>query len=120
MWSGAQVDHFNGGEDGNTFYAVFDPSSDSVGAVQQVNNNHDMFCPGIAMLTNGDVFVVAGSAGGDGAGASSTWTGNSFAAGPSLNIPRGYNSALTFANGEVRFLASILCSPSTAGGERAI
>ena len=112
MWSGAQVDHFNGGEDGNTFYAVFDPSSDSVGAVQQVNNNHDMFCPGIAMLTNGDVFVVAGSAGGndDGASSSSTWTGNAFEEGPSLNIARGYNSALTLANGEVRFLLRPLSS----------
>ena len=105
MWSGAQVDHFSGGEGGNTFFAVFDPSSDSVGSVQSVNNNHDMFCPGIAMLPNGDVFVAAGSAGGD-PSASSTWTGSAFVAGPALSIARGYNSALTLANGEVRVLAT--------------
>lgn len=103
VWSGGQVDHFSGGEAGNTFFAVFNPSTDSVSAVMSINLNHDMFCPGIALLANGDVFVVAGSAGGDGAGASSTWSGNSFSAGPALNIPRGYNSALTLANGEVRF-----------------
>ena len=115
MSSGAQVVHYNGGEVGNTFYAVFDPSSDSVGALQQVNINHDMFRPGTVVLTNGDVFVVAGSYGtDDGASSSTTWTGNAFEAGPSLNIARGYNSAVVLTDGEVRLLLRSLSSVPAA------
>ena len=108
VWSGGQVDDFRGAEQGNTFFAVFDPSTDSVGPLMSINLDHDMFCPGISMLADGDVFVVAGSAGGDGAGASSTWTGSTFVAGPPLNIRRGYNSAVTLAHGEVRSALSCI------------
>lgn len=99
-WSGGTVDDFIGGAGGQTFYAVFDSNTDTVGPVQNQIIMHDMFCPGIAILPNGNPFVVAGSAGGDGGLSSSTWTGSSFTAGPKLNIKRGYNSALTLANGE--------------------
>ena len=108
MWSGGAVDHFVGGAAGQTFYAVFDPATDSVGPVQTVIMNHDMFCPGIVQLPNGDVIIVAGSAGGDGARSTSVWTGSSFASGPQLVIARGYNSAVLLANSDVRSLLLLL------------
>ena len=101
-WSGSTVNHFNGGNDGETFYAIFDPQSDSVGALQSVNNNHDMFCPGIAALPNGDLVVVGWAKTEDGGEASSVFNGSGFVAGPKLNIIRGYNSAVTLSNGRVR------------------
>lgn len=96
------MDDFRGGASGETNYAIFNPASNSVvGGLQTVNIGHDMFCPGISMLPNGDVLVVGGSAGGDGAGSSSVWTGSSFVPAADLNIARGYNSAVTLANGNV-------------------
>ena len=63
-----------GGPTGMTKFAVFDSTSDTVGPEQTVMQGHDMFCPGISIQPNGDIIVVGGSAGGDGAGASSVWT----------------------------------------------
>ncbi|NJR43355.1 MAG: hypothetical protein HC767_12540 [Akkermansiaceae bacterium] len=102
VWSGATVDDFIGGLGGQTWYAVFDSATDTVGPVSQQTIMHDMFCPGIAMLPNGNPFVVAGSAGGDGGQSSSIWGGSSFSKSGNVKIKRGYNTALTLANGEVR------------------
>jgi hypothetical protein len=108
VWSGSQVDDFVAGTPGDTFFAVYDTVTNTVGPLQQVNTDHDMFCPGIATLPNGQVIVVAGSSGGDGAASSSFFNGATFVAGPKLNIPRGYNSAVTLANGKVRFYVAFL------------
>lgn len=120
MWSGNAVDDFQTGDAGVTHFAVFDSTTDSVGPGQSQFLDHDMFCPGVSMLANGDVVISAGSAGGDGAGSTTTWdfSAGAFVQGPKLNIRRGYNSALTLANGNVR--CSIIdaypmhcCSPQT-------
>jgi galactose oxidase len=95
------VDHFIGDPTFTTFYSTLNLANDAVGPVQMVNVGHDMFCPGIAMLPSGNIFIVGGSAGGDGAMASTFWNGNNFVGGPQLNTPRGYNSAVTLANGQV-------------------
>jgi hypothetical protein len=100
-WSGNSALDFVGGPSGLTLYAVFDSNGDTAGPLQSVNLNHDMFCPGISILPNGNVVVVAGHSGA-GAGSTSFWTGSSFSAGPALNIPRGYNAAVLTTNGEVR------------------
>lgn len=107
VWSGGAVDHFVGGDPGQTWYAVFDPTTDSVGPLQTINLFHDMFCPGISLLANGDVIVIAGTAGGDGGRSTSTWSGSSWVEGPKLSIARGYNSAVLVANGDVRPLAPL-------------
>lgn len=103
VWSGDAVDTFNpeNRTSGVTFYAVYDSVKGSVGALQSVDLNHDMFCPGIAIRPNGNVVVVAGSAHGDGASATSQWTGNSWVSLPQLNTARGYNTAVTMTNGQV-------------------
>ena len=118
VWSGGAVDHFVGGDAGQTWYAVFNPNSNSVGALQTVNLNHDMFCPGIAQQADGDLMIVGGSAGGDGAGSTSTWTGGAFTQSPTLNIPRGYNSAVTLANGNV--CSPLMHFPSMRGCPQAV
>jgi hypothetical protein len=102
VWSGNFPDDFVSPIiKGVTWYSIFDTAGDIAGPAQSVNVSHDMFCPGIAQLPNGNIFVVAGSGGGDGASSSSTWTGDSFVMGPPLNIARGYNSALTLSSGNV-------------------
>lgn len=103
VWSGDAVDTFAppDKQTGTTFFAVFDSENDSVGPLQTVSLNHDMFCPGIAIQPNGDVVVVGGSAFGDGAASTSIWNG-AWSQGPQLNIARGYNTAVTMTSGDVR------------------
>ena len=103
MWSGDDIDGFapQNRQDGITFFTVFDSNSDTVAPLQQVDLDHDMFCPGIAIQPDGDVTVVGGSAFGDGAMSTSIWTGSNWVSGPKLNIARGYNTAVTMSNGEV-------------------
>lgn len=110
VWSGGSVDDFviADGIVGSTFFALLDTKTDQLkpgpggsDPLRLQALEHDMFCPGISMLANGDFFVVGGSVGGDGSGSSTTWSGNSFSIGPKLNIERGYNSAVTLANGNV-------------------
>ena len=56
-----------------------------------------MFCPGIAKLASGTVMVVGGVT----AGATNTFDGFAWARSDRLNIPRGYNSAVTLSDGRV-------------------
>lgn len=70
VWGGGSIDDFRGGEAGETLYTVVNPSSGSNSGLQSVNVGHDMFCPGVVQLANGNYLVVGGSQGGDGAGLS--------------------------------------------------
>jgi galactose oxidase len=105
-WSGNSALDFVGGPSGLTLYAIFDSTTDTVGPLQSVNIKHDMFCPGIATLPNGNVIIVAGHSA-DGAGATSFWTGSSFTPGPGVNFQRGYNTAVMTTNGEVRIFPHV-------------
>lgn len=101
VWSGTQVDDFLEGNAGETFYTIFSPWDNAASSLETINVGHDMFCPGITHLSNGAIMVVGGSFGGDGANASSIFSGGGFSEGPDLNTPRGYNSAVTLASGAV-------------------
>lgn len=112
LWSGDDEFHFNPGGDlnklGVTHYAVYDVPNKEIIARKDIDLNHDMFCPGIAISPYGDVVVVGGSAFGDGAGSTSVWEVDSgsnefgqFSSGANLNIPRGYNTAVTMSSGQV-------------------
>lgn len=57
-WSAATADGFRGGVSGETKYAVFNPNSNSVSGLKTVNTQHDMFCPGVSLLPNGDILVA--------------------------------------------------------------
>ncbi|QBY55513.1 RICIN domain-containing protein [Cupriavidus oxalaticus] len=97
-WS--SYDRFNfGGDGGQTYTAIFDPATGSSTETLVTNTGHDMFCPGIANLPDGRIFVNGGS--------SDTKTsifnpGNgTWSAGPPMNIGRGYQGSVTLSNGGV-------------------
>jgi len=97
-WSA--FDPFNfGGDHGQTYTAIFDPATGNSTLTLVTNTAHDMFCPGIANLPDGRIFVNGGS--------SDTKTSIfdpstlSWSAGPPMNIGRGYNASVTLTNGGV-------------------
>ena len=93
-WSAYQPDNFAGGT-GRTQTAVLDPVTAAVSGRTVTQTGHDMFCPGTAMLPDGRLQVSGGSDSGKTSiydSADDTWT-----AGASMTIPRGYHGATTLA-----------------------
>jgi galactose oxidase len=97
-WSAYAGDSY-GGENGYTQTATIDTSTGAVSQRTVSETGHDMFCPGVALLSDGTLFVAGGSnserqsvydpvAG--------TWTRVA-----DLKTPRGYQSAVTLSNGKV-------------------
>ncbi len=97
-WSSYAADTFGVGT-GKTQTATYDVTTGAVSARTVTETGHDMFCPGTALLSDGTLLVNGGS---DSAktslydAATATWS----AAAP-LAIPRGYQSAVTLADGSV-------------------
>ncbi|GGW73958.1 putative secreted protein (Por secretion system target) [Winogradskyella epiphytica] len=98
-WSSKYHDNF-GGADGYTFTQIFDPTIGSDGDVlprTRTQTNHDMFCPGINNLADGRIMATGGSSS---ERASiydpklDLWT-----RADDMNIPRGYQGAVTLADG---------------------
>ncbi|WP_223266448.1 galactose oxidase-like domain-containing protein [Gelidibacter gilvus] len=98
-WSSKYHDNF-GGADGYTFTQIFDPSIGEHGAVLPstvTDTNHDMFCPGINNLADGRLMVTGGSSDEKTSiydPKTEVWT-----AAQDMNIPRGYQGAVTLSNG---------------------
>jgi galactose oxidase len=73
----------------------------TTGVVSQdtvTNTDHNMFCPGVAILANGDIMVTGGDDDDKTSiydPATSTWT-----AGPPMNIGRGYQGMTLLSNGQ--------------------
>jgi galactose oxidase len=88
-----------GGNNGKTQTALFDPATGAVVAAEVSNTQHDMFCPGTALLGDGRLLVNGGS--------SSSRTSiynpgtNAWAASGTMNVSRGYNADALLANGRV-------------------
>ncbi|MGF6964397.1 hypothetical protein OKW43_001402 [Paraburkholderia sp. WC7.3g] len=69
VWSADSPLDFTGGEvtlsrhenNGGTYTAIFDPVAQTSTQVLVTNIGHDMFCPGIANLPDGDILVTGGS-----------------------------------------------------------
>jgi galactose oxidase len=83
---------------GRTQTATFSPASGLVTARSVTETQHDMFCPGINLGFDGNVFVTGGK---DGAQtsifdlATDAWT-----AGTDMTTARGYQSSLTLSDGK--------------------
>jgi hypothetical protein len=86
----------------NTLMALITPSTGAVSPALDSGVQADMFCPGIAILPDGRVLVDGGS--------SSSHTSlydpfncpnGTFTDNAPMNIPRGYNSAVTLSGGSV-------------------
>ena len=108
-WSSYSGDTY-GGSLGYTQTATIDTTTGAVSQRTVTETGHDMFCPGVALLGDGTVFVAGGSNSDKQSTydpVSATWS----AVAP-LQIPRGYQSAVTLSNGKVFTLGG-----SWSGGE---
>lgn len=117
-WSSKYHDDF-GGDDGFTFTQVFDPKggADGLGGVLPrtvTDTNHDMFCPGINNLADGRILVTGGSS----AERTSIYDPKTqkWSRAADLNIPRGYQGAVTLADGSVFTIGGSWSGDATYGG----
>jgi galactose oxidase len=99
-WASNQPFFFEGdiGQDTSpTYTSIYDPATNSVEEGGPTSMMADMFCSGIAYLTDGRIMVNGGS--------SSSHTAlydprtDSWASGAPMNIARGYNSTVTLSDG---------------------
>ncbi|KAG5925682.1 hypothetical protein E4U42_004056 [Claviceps africana] len=99
VWSSYTYDDFTNGPRNRVFTSIWDPVSNAVTAKMVDNTDHDMFCPGISIDGSGKMIVTGGNS------ASKTsiydFDTKSWAPGPDMNVPRGYQSSATLSNGDV-------------------
>jgi galactose oxidase len=100
-WSADYVDSFSPNEvtPGKTYTSVFNPSTSKATEVLVSNTGHDMFCPGIANLPDGRIFVTGGSSSAKASyytPSTKAWT-----SAKNMNIARAYQGSLTLSNGNV-------------------
>ena len=86
-----------GGSSGQTYTALFNPSTNQTTEKLVTETGHDMFCPGTTMLSDGRLLVNGGS----NAEVTSLYnfSNNTWTRDATVNIPRGYNSTVTLSNG---------------------
>ena len=98
FWSAYDAFTF-GGSNGFTKTALYDPQAGTVVQATVSNTQHDMFCPGTALLGDGRLLVNGGS----NANRSSIYdvASQSWTSGGDMNVPRGYNADATLDNGKV-------------------
>lgn len=97
LWSAFAKYSFGGS--GQTWTAIFDPNTKRFTQELIQTIGHDMFCPGIAGLGDGRIMVTGGSN-----SERTTFydpSSNMWAAGPRMNIPRGYHTMVTLTDGSV-------------------
>jgi len=81
-----------------TYTSIYDPATGTIAANVENGMTADMFCSGLAYLTDGRVMVNGGSSSSHTAVYIPTAQG--WAAGRTMNIARGYNSTVTLSTGE--------------------
>ncbi|MEM6967310.1 MAG: PA14 domain-containing protein, partial [Bacteroidota bacterium] len=108
LWSARDKFSF-GGNQGKTWTAIFDPTTNTANAALISNTQHDMFCPGVNTLPDGSIMVTGGSS----SNKTSIYDANTnqWEIGPTMNIARGYHSNVTLASG-----ASLTIGGSWSGG----
>ncbi len=94
-WSSTRVEGF-GTNTAFTHGSIFDPVTESF--TDMPNDNHNMFCSGVAMLPDGNVLT---SGGGATITTNSVFDGNSWSLTDSLNTPRWYPTSTTLPSGQV-------------------
>ena len=88
-----------GGSRGKTYTSIFDPATGQSSEGLISNTEHDMFCPGTALLADGRVMVTGGSNNQQ----TSIYnpTNDTWAKGPKMNLGRGYHAMTTLNDGSV-------------------
>jgi galactose oxidase len=98
VWSADENMSFGDGSN-LTQTAILDLNTGQVSPNTVSNTNHNMFCPGVAILPNGDILVTGGLSSSQTSiyhVATNTWT-----AGPQMNVGRGYQGQTLLSNGQV-------------------
>lgn len=113
MWSAYDGYAFSGGNNGYTRTAVYNPTTGQTTESTISNTQHDMFCPGTALLGDGRVLVTGGS----GAEVTSIYNPalGAWSRDANLNVGRGYNTAVTLFDGRVLTLGGTW---SGGGGDK--
>ena len=119
LWSSWKPYRFDGsGALDQTIMALIDPSNPGAATARTITSTtHNMFCPGIAMLPSGDVFVN----GGDDSHTRTTsiyrWQTDSWDRPADMVESRWYNSSVTLPDGRVFTLAGNRTSGQSGTGE---
>ena len=119
VWSSWKPYRFAGsGSLDQTIMALIDPANPGAATGRTITNTtHNMFCPGIAMLPSGDVFVN----GGDDSHTRTTsiyrWQTDDWTRPASMVESRWYNSSVTLPDGRVFTLAGNRTSGQSGTGE---
>jgi galactose oxidase len=99
VWSADQDFNFSAVNTANyTQTAILNLNTGVVSQETVSNTNHNMFCPGVAILANGDIMVTGGESDDQTSiynPATDTWS-----AGPPMNIPRGYQAMTLLSNSQ--------------------
>jgi galactose oxidase len=98
MWSADQDLAYGGSADAYTQTAILNLTTGVVSPETVVDTDHNMFCPGVAILANGDVMVTGGLS--DQKTSIYDPATNAWTAGPPMNIGRGYNGMTLLSNGQ--------------------
>jgi len=100
VWSADSEFNFDSSNDEQyTQTAILNLANGQVSASTVSNTAHDMFCPGVSILPDGDVIVTGGI--GDTDTSIYDPATNSWTAGPQMNIGRGYQGQTTLPDGQV-------------------
>ena len=99
VWSADQDLAFGASDpDDWTQTAILNLTTGVVSEDTVTNTDHNMFCPGVVILPNGDVMVTGGLS--DQQTSIYDPTTNSWSAGPQMNIGRGYQGMTLLSNGQ--------------------
>jgi galactose oxidase len=118
-WSSWKPYRFGGsGSLDQTMVAVVDPANPGGASGKVITNTvHNMFCPGIAMLADGRVFVN----GGDDSYTKTTsiynWTNDTWSTGKAMIEARWYNTSVTLPDGRVLTLGGNRTSQQSGTAE---
>ncbi|KAH8898700.1 putative galactose oxidase precursor, partial [Thozetella sp. PMI_491] len=102
LWAADTATIFDaaGEEDsGNTITAVFDPSTGTVISQNLSETRHNMFCPGISLTSDGEIFVTGGKS----SRRVSIYKSDAgeWVRGPEMVLGRGYHSHTTCSDGRI-------------------
>jgi galactose oxidase len=115
-WASWARDTFGGTQPNQTYTAMFDPQTLVATEFLVTSTQHDMFCPGTAMLPDGRLFV---NGGGPIVANTSIYTfgTDQWAADSLMNETRWYNTSVTLPDGRVFTLGGNLRSGLDGTGE---
>ncbi|KAE8143538.1 hypothetical protein BDV38DRAFT_231601 [Aspergillus pseudotamarii] len=108
MWSAWADDQFFASPGGKTLTSTM-TSDGSIDQGMIFETKHDMFCPGTSMDIDGNIVV----SGGADSGRTSIYNGTAWVTGPTMAIPRGYQSSTTLSDGRIFVIGG-----SWSGGDK--